>query len=273
MKEKLPNIFIFTALECEAKGLISQFNLKRDNCHIAFSLYRNENIILTVTGIGKIAMAGAVTYVLAQFQEQQAPVLLNLGIAGHKDHTIGDLFVAEKICDAESGKVYYPQLIGGNWPESKVVKTTTTPNTQYNDDCLNDMEASAFYEMAVKFTSSELIHCLKVVSDNQNTSIAHINPKLVVEWVSAHNVIIEQTLKQLTQLREMFVSVETPEYDRLIRQWHFTVSGKLKLKAMLVQWRVLNTLEWSDSQSVVFRNGKDILRQLAKDIEQLEIKL
>jgi len=266
------NIFIFTALECEAKVLINFYTLKKDNSSHPFSIYRNDNVILTVTGIGKVSMAAAVSYALALFSKSKLPILLNIGIAGHKTQAIGTLLMASKVVEAESKKVFYPQLIGKGWPETCEVQTTTMPNIEYSHDCLNDMEASAFYEIAVKFSSCELIHCLKLVSDNEESSIEQINPKKVVEWLSRHEAEIDKVLKQLKQLREIMTPIELPEYNQIIGQWHFTVSGKVRLKALLSRWYVLASSNWLNNK-IEYVNGKMVLRQLAVDIDQLEIKL
>lgn len=273
MKPNPAKLFIFTALECEAKGLINHFKLKKDNTSHPFSMYGNDEVILTVTGVGKVAMAGGVAYVLARFSSVKAPVLVNIGIAGHKTQVIGDLLIASKISDAESLKVFYPQLIGANWPESSEIKSTALPNTDYVDNCLNDMEASAFYEIAVKFSSSELIHCLKVVSDNEQTSIDGINAKRVVNWISNQLTSIEKTFNHLQQLREIIVPIESTEYKTIIDKWHFSVSGKVKLKSLLRRWNALSSNDWLTNSSIDLKTGKEVIYQLTLDIERLGINL
>ncbi len=273
IKLNAPQLFVFTALECEAKTLINHFKLKKDNTSHPFSIYGNDEIILTVTGVGKVAMAGGVAYVLARFPDAKTPILINVGIAGHKTQAIGDLLIASKVSDAESRKVFYPQLIGANWPESSEIKSTALPNTDYVDNCLNDMEASAFYEIAVKFSSSELIHCLKVVSDNEQFSIEGINAKIVANWVSNQLESIEKIFNHLQQLRELIVPIESTEYKTIIDKWHFSVSGKVKLRSLLRRWDALSSNDWLKHNSVDFVTGKEVLHQLTLDIERLDINL
>ena len=92
-------VFIYTALPCEAKALISRLQLKK-NLHIRpFAIYTNAEICLTVTGPGKCAMAAGVAYSQAIFSNIAHPVLLNVGIAGHYDSSLGQMFIAEKISD------------------------------------------------------------------------------------------------------------------------------------------------------------------------------
>jgi len=273
MNQKSANVFIFVALECEAKALISQYKLKKENTSHPFSVYSNENIILTVTGVGKVAMASGVAYVMAGFSAIEMPVMINIGIAGHKRETLGSLFVASKVVDVESNKVFYPHLIGNNWPKSSEVKSSTLPNTYYSENCLNDMEASAFYETAVRFSSSELIHCLKVVSDNEESTIEGINAKIVVEWLALHVDKIEQIFEYLQQLRTSVVPDELQEYTKIVNQWHFSVSGKVRLKALLRRWSVLSSEQWLKNEGVGYENGKDILRKLAVDVDKMDVNL
>ena len=266
------NMFVFTALECEAKTIINQYKLKKENNRHPFSIYQNDKIILTVTGIGKVAMAAGVAYTLALFSESTLPILINVGIAGHKNTAVGGLFVASKVADVDSGKVFYPQLIGRNWPESCEITTSAGPCVEYRADCLHDMEASAFYEIAVKFSSSELIHCIKVVSDNEDSSIDNIQPKQVIEWLAKHELEIDAIFAKLQQLRLSITATELPEFNRILNNWHFTVSGKVRLKALLRQWRVLTSTEW-DVEVTEYRSGKDVLRNLEAEVGRLRVDL
>ena len=104
MKNIRPAVFIFIALACEAKPLIQKYALKKLSQQHPFELYSNDKIAVIITGVGKVAMAGAVTYSMAIFPEIQKPLLLNLGIAGHKNKPLGAMYLADKIIDAENSK-------------------------------------------------------------------------------------------------------------------------------------------------------------------------
>ncbi len=267
------NLFIFVALECEAKALVRQFQLKKENAGHPFSIYKNDKAVLTVTGVGKIAMAAGVAYSLAIYSGSPFPVLVNIGIAGQKSQPVGKLLMASKIFDLDSGKVFYPQVIGANWPEMSVIQTSSMPNAQYNQDCLNDMEASAFYETAVKFSSSELIHCLKVVSDNEDSSIGRINAKVVAEWFTEQSAEIEQICHRFLQLQALVVPGELQEYSEIVDQWHFTVTGKIRLKSLLKRWAVLSSAKWVNDNETDCRSGRDVLRKLEADVDCLDVFL
>lgn len=267
------SLFIYTALECEAKPLLKQFDLKKERHSHPYSIYKNSNTILTVSGVGKIAMAGAVAYTQALFQTTQLPVLVNLGIAGHKSQAIGDILLATKIVDKDSGKRFYPQLIGNNWPKTTKIQTSSTPSTEYSADYMNDMEASAFYETAIKFSSNELIHSIKVISDNEQSSIETVRPKLVTQWINNHLTQIEYLLNHWISLQQSVTRNELKEFDTIVSQWHFTVSRQIKLKSLLLRWQALSTNSWLNVNQTSFDGSKGILQKLESDINNLEVHL
>ena len=82
------------------------------------------------------------------------------------------------------------------------------------------MEASAFYETAVRFSSSELILCLKVISDNQLSTVENIQPKQVAALIAAHLATVESLLTRAATQAEL---ITTPE-PRLFEQSDTTLS-------------------------------------------------
>ncbi|MGR8942283.1 MAG: hypothetical protein ACU83P_11910, partial [Gammaproteobacteria bacterium] len=167
MTQAAPTIFIYTALPCEASPLIEHFKLRKDLTSQPFEVYRRDRICLTVTGIGKCAMAAGVAYTLARTSAAEKPILLNIGIAGHAENQLGSIFLAGKIIDADTQRNYYPPLVFSPPCPVETVRTLSRPQSDYAETHLYDMEASAFYETAARFSTGELIHSLKVVSDNR----------------------------------------------------------------------------------------------------------
>lgn len=268
-----PNLYFYAALECEAKPLIKHFGLTRLNANHPFSIYKNETIVLTISGIGKMAMAAAVAYTQAMIPSHTHPVLINVGIAGHKSHPLGDLFLATKITDSESGRRFYPQLIGKYWLETEPLQTASIPCTEYSTNAMHDMEASAFYEVAIKFSSSELIHSLKVISDNSLSSIKAIHPKQVSEWIFNHLSQIEQLCEQCFLLQHSISSTKLKEFQNIINKWHFSVTGQIKLKILLLRWQTLSPELWLKTNKTVLYKSKDVLRKLEEDIDILDVYL
>ena len=273
-KTKLsPQIFIFVALACEAKPLIQFFSLKKDLNVQPFSLYKSDQIILTVTGVGKVAIAASVAYVLALFCRHPYPALINIGIAGHKTQDTGYLYKAIKIIDGDTGKTYYPPLITKTTIDSNVLYTVSKPVSQYKADQLYDMEGSAFYETAIRFSSSELIQCFKIVSDNEHSSIDKINAKKVQHWISQQISLIDKEIKSLLHLSATLIPTEPDTYQKIIEEWHFTVSQRIRLKALLIRWKLLNNNTPFTYNKYETKNAKEILSKLETELNCLDFFL
>lgn len=266
-----PRIFIYAALPCEAKALVAHFKLKKDTTIQPFAVYVNADICLTVTGLGKSAMAAGIAYTQALFAGVEPSVLINIGIAGHQHYPLGELFLIDKITDIDSHKNYYPALVFTPPCATASIETASTPQLGYDRAALCDMEASAFYETAVRFSSAELIHCLKVISDNQLAPAEHIQPKQVAVLVAAQMATIERVLAELKRLAGLITVAEPKLFESLIRRYHFTVSEQGQLKNQLSRWQLLS--DSAEFDPIQFHQGKDVLSWLDRHINQLEFHL
>lgn len=270
-----PTVFVFSALACEAKTLIKAWHLPRlPSADHPFAIYADENRVIVITGMGKTNMAGAIGYAMALFNSSHyAPILINLGIAGHPSETVGTLCLGHKIIDIESGRCFYPQMPFAASCTSHSVQTGSRPNTGYAENLLSDMEAAGFYEMAVKFSSSELIQVMKIVSDNAQSTISHINETLTEEWIERQLPTIDQIVTRLIGLRETNQVETSPVYQELIDNFHFTLSRSLKLKALLRRWQLLKGNEiitWRETKS---RNAKELLIWIEKQLDNTNFYL
>jgi nucleoside phosphorylase len=269
MNNNYTEIFLFTALSCEAKPLISKYRLKKVQENHPFVIYQHNNVLLTVSGVGKVAMAAAVAYTLALYPASM-PVMINLGIAGHADKPIGSLVLADKVGDGEMpGKQYYPHWLGCHSLPRSALLTVAEPVSEYINDVLVDMEGVGFYEIASRFSSSELIHCLKVVSDNAIHTADNINAKSVSTWIAEQQDAVDSIISELLALRQVVVeeSSSSDLLQTLCQQYHFTVSSRIKLQALLIRWDVVSNhapLECSDG----FRDGKQFIRWLEQQINE-----
>jgi nucleoside phosphorylase len=255
-------IFIYTALPCEAKSLAEYFQLKKDITIKPFAVYANQDICLTVTGLGKSAMAAGVAYTQALFTSVEHPVMVNIGIAGHRDHPLGSLFLINKIIDVDSQRSYYPSLIFTPPCPTGSIQTVSKPLPVYDESSLCDMEASAFYETAVRFTSSEMILCLKIISDNQLSPVGNIQPKQVAGLIKAHLALIESLLTQVVATAASITVSEPKLFEPLIQRYHFTVNERMQLKNQLSRWDSMTDHQSLEFDSAPFNSGKDVLRWL-----------
>lgn len=273
MRPNRPRIFIYAALSCEAKPLIKYFGLKKATMLQPFATYLNHDICLTVTGLGKSAMAAGVAYSQALFASVNHPVLVNIGIAGHKDHAVGELFLIGKIADFDSLKNYYPPLVFTPPCPTASIQTLSRPQLNYDPQHLCDMEASAFYETAVRFSTGELIHCLKVISDNEASPVENIQPKQVSTLIAAHVATIEILLEELSLLAKVITAQEPELFEQLIQRYHFTVSEQGQLKNQLSRWAILSHTRTPELDETQFHKGKDVLFWLDQQISKIEFSL
>ena len=81
-----------------------------------------------------------------------------------------------------------------------------------------DMEAAGFYEIALKFSTVELVQCIKIVSDNEISCIDNINPKRVNQWLSDKITEIDRVLNLLLKLRLVIAHTELKDYQEIIDQ-------------------------------------------------------
>lgn len=265
--------FLFFALACEAKPFITHFGLKKNTALSVFDIYQTHNMILTITGVGKSAMAAGVAYSLALFKNEPVAVIINLGIAGHKTAALGQLFIAEKITDADNAKQYYPQCLPKTTVASAPLVTVSLPQTDYAPYTLYDMEASAFYETAIRFTSSELILMAKVVSDNAQSAIHHINAKQVSVWFSLHLAGLEILLGQFTARATSLIPVATDDFDQITKVCHFTATEKIQLRKSLNCWQVLSENTALPGSLYKMTSAQKLLSELNTLIQNLPVLL
>lgn len=273
MHQNKPKIFIYTALPCEAKPLVEHFGLKKATTIQPFAVYFNKDICLTVTGVGKSAMAAGVAYTQALFTFVEHPVLVNIGIAGHKYHDVGSLFLIDKITDFDSKKSHYPPLVFTPSCPTAGLQTVSRPQLVYDSQHLCDMEASAFYEAAVRFSSGELIHCLKIISDNELRPAENIQPKQVSQLIAAHTSTIETLLAESSRLARLLTIPDFKLFEQLTQRYHFTVSEQGQLKSRLSRWAALTQIQVSDLDENRFHKGKEVLSWLDQQLSEIEFFL
>ena len=269
-----PFVFVFCALACEAKPLIKCWQLKKlPSADHPFGIYVGIDRAIVITGIGKINMAGAMGYVLALFKKPTPPILINLGIGGQRDEPRGTLCLGHKIIERESGRCFYPQLPFSISCKTYSVITVCQPRNTYMTDELYEMEAAGFYEIAIKFSVSELIQVLKIVSDNALSPICDIDETLVETWVEAQRPVIEELIVQLIALRQLASVQANSVYSEMLETFHFTVSRSLKLKSLLQRWQVLKGGEAMPWREANLKSAKELLAWIERHLNDLDFYL
>jgi hypothetical protein len=234
-------IHIFCALPCEAQSIIQNFKLTELKQFNLFRIYQSKDkeINLTITGIGKINTAAAVSYHHACMQTNTSDVWLNIGVAGHANIAVGEARLINKVTDEHDNTHWYPQIIFNTPCDSANLITLDKPSTDYQD-VLFDMEASAFYQIAIRLGTAELIHCLKIVSDNSEQSTETVNADKVKKLIAAHTKTIEDLINALKPMSNEIRSIisEPDHFQYCIEKWHFTQSERFQLSRLLHQWAI-----------------------------------
>ena len=200
-------LLIHTALHAEARAIIAHFNLKRQHKERAFAYYANADIHLVESGTGKTNAATSVGWLSARISAEN-PVWLNIGMAGHANHDIGMLKLAHHIEDQAKGHHWNPPILTNTHPASDNLLTVDSPDSSYPDNAMVDMEASGFLTAACRFTRIELIHSLKVISDNRQNPPVRMKPKAVEILFEPHLTEIQQYMEQLLELRRTLVHTQ-----------------------------------------------------------------
>ena len=158
-------IYIFTALMAEAKPFINEYQLKKDSSFNHYQVFRNDEMILTITGTGKVRAAMAVTEVCTRIPPASCDVMLNAGICGVRDDVtqVGECFIINKITDDTTECDFYPDIIYDTGLPERSLRTVSLP--MYMDNQLTDMEAAGLFEAAAMFYTSDKMNFIKTVSD------------------------------------------------------------------------------------------------------------
>ncbi len=187
------------ALHCEAKPVIDFYRLKKSRDEHAFDVYRGDDMVCIVSGIGKIASAAASAWIAASCPGETSLAWINLGIAGSAKYKIGELLLLNQVVDADSGQSYYPAPDPVSALPDSACLTLSQPSEDYRRDTLFDMEASGFMYSALRFSNAELVQGLKIVSDNHKQHIGK-NRQRVSGLIHQH---IDTIDRQAGSLREL----------------------------------------------------------------------
>ena len=210
------------ALSCEAKPIIDELGLSKQFSPAPFPVFRNDFHQLVVTGIGKVAAAAATGFLLgSSTRKQEVQAYLNVGIAGHGTHQTNTAFIANCISDDQDKAIFYPpQIIDSDFELSRLC-TCSHPNQKYEKGLGFDMEAHAFYSIASRFGTRELIQVVKVVSDNEGRSFESIQPTTVTEYICNHLPSILTFAQELDTLaQEISPDLETLDLQERARKIH-----------------------------------------------------
>ena len=151
-------ILIDTALQSEAQAFIEFYKLEK--LQSSPKIYKNNYIVLLISGIGKDNTIKNLQYIFMQYDITKA---INIGIAGcnNKAINIGELFCTNH----KLNNINHTKLITSNTPISNKDFTTN------QDTVLIDMEGKYFIDIASKHLENKNLYIFKIVSDYLDDTI------------------------------------------------------------------------------------------------------
>lgn len=198
-------ILLTLALHPEARPLIARFRLQQDTTSHAIPVFRRDDLVLAVSGVGKLRAAIATTYLISRTNAPHECVALNIGIAGCTQDVgqgpiaIGHLFLAHKLVEASSGREFFPDILTKSDLAEATVTTVDRPLLRSSNtgiaEGLVDMEATGFFLAAATFLPPHQIGCLKIVSDFLETE------RFDKAWVST---LIEAQLEDIERIINVY---------------------------------------------------------------------
>jgi adenosylhomocysteine nucleosidase len=238
---KLTNsVNIVVAHGLEAKPILSILGLEKLPEDSAYPVFTNdEGVSLVISGMGREAAQQAVNYLAGQEKEQghdeagQTSAWLNIGIAGHCSFDVGEGLLINKITEQASGETFYPGTQLSGYKTASLI-TVDEIERGYQQDAVYEMEASGFYRAAQAFSSSEFIQAYKIISDNRENHVDHIDLKEIPAMIRAREREIVKLVKDLFGLLRQLNSAQglQHEYYDLKSTFRFSVTQGIQLKRL-----------------------------------------
>ncbi|MBP5181362.1 MAG: hypothetical protein J6127_08760 [Clostridiales bacterium] len=245
-------IHIFTAIECEASPLR----------HLV-----NDDISLTVTGVGKVNAAFAVGRTFGPDKTRNDllnDVVINVGICGSGN--LEGMYLVNKITDNASQRDFYPDILRVFDIDEAPLITADDTVTDPADGVLYDMEGSGLFEAANKLISPDRIIILKIVSDKGDTE--RLTPAIISSLISKYVPDIERVI---SEVRSGLIAKPDESYDDLYELLHASASMTVQIDELMafasslgVDGRALfmEQIEASEDAKINKAKGKEIINRV-----------
>ena len=267
------------ALLPEAKPLIEKLEMKllsRDTLH---PIYNNETGTdwLVISGVGQLNAASGSATLYQSCPKANTAIWVNIGIAGGSIAGIGELFYINSIRKEHKTRTFYPFIFPNIKIKNVSLVTYDSPQKNYNQDYIFDMEAWAFYETIQKRVNREFIAVFKVLSDNSEASMKGLTKLNIFNLINDKLEFLESfRIKAQTLSGDEFRRQSNPEiFDQLINKFHFTFTQKQQLKSLIKRWNVLlpgkslnSVMENKESAKAILGHIKEILDEIEIDWDE-----
>ena len=264
------------ALKEEAEIIITRFKMSLLSQITVFPIFKNFDGThwLILSGIGRHNAAAATLYLYEKSKAAKWTSWINLGIAGCGKGNYGDLCLVDKIINNSNSKTTFPDTMKRSILARMELLTTDVPIINYNSKELIDMEGAAFYDVASKIASRELIGLLKVISDGPSNDIKKLNKSNISNLIKSNISDINNVISyyELLSLTEQKIINKSDLFFKIFNQWHFTVSQKFQLDSLV---RRINT--FGNNENIMYllrdcKNSKSVIIMLNKKIENHEVE-
>lgn len=268
-------VHLVVAVDAEAKPLISWFGLKRVQPDRGFPVFRHAHIALVISGPGKVNAAAATAHLHAACGYPRDGLWISMGVAGHPDLPISSCRVAHAVEDAANERRWFPPLsVTPPWPSANLT-TLDKPDFEYRHQSLVDMEAAGFYATACRYSTSELVQVVKIVSDNRTHSAQALKPGHLTKLVGQQLDSLDLFLHRLGRLaNEISEGTEATDEDlaHYLQRWSFTASQRRQLAEQVRRLKVLE-IEQQPGSLAGAKSASDLIRQLARIADNRPLQL
>jgi adenosylhomocysteine nucleosidase len=270
---------IVCALPCEARPIIKRFGLELRDAGGNFRLYASDDQTLVVSGDGKTPAAAAVGYLMGRAAGSAPPAWLSVGIAGHGTRAIGDAILSHKVTDDATGDVFYPTFVFEAPCPTDNLLTVDQPvgrDRPYPDNTVCDMEGSAVFAAACRFSPLEIVHALKIVSDNAAANVDHLTAELAESLVEKHMDLVEDVVTKLLELQGQLAEAQSApqQLEMFLNHWRFSATQARQLEGHLRRWQSLSrqeSVDWKDYRELA--NARLVITRLESEIDNLPLHL
>ena len=259
---------LVVALPAEARPLVRRFRLRRDTESRGFTLFRGDAVNLVVSGVGQANAAGAVGW-LQGLRGDEVCAWLNVGIAGHPQRAVGEMLLMHRITDAVTGRSWYPPVVFDPGCETERVITVPAPESAFRSVAAYDMEAAGVYPVACRFATAELVHCIKIVSDNRTNPPESLDADRISALIERRSAEVESVVATLEALVAGVRALRTPPrgYDELLAARRFSVTQRGTLR-FLLETLALRGVPWESLDLVGANTAKLILASLRATLDE-----
>ena len=129
-----------------------------------------------------------------------------------------------------------------------------------------------FCAAATRFSSAELIHCLKIVSDNESVSQERITKHVGEELVANQLPVIDALVQEFYMIQAIANTMFSlpDDYRLLTQKYRFTVTQQNQLKRLLLRWRTLKSTCLSEEMAMGdFKNAKQLLMAIESELQPI----